>query len=443
MTPRASTTLEDVLAGRWRAPGTGAAPEIPIASLVLRDSLAGAEAELLAPLDLGGHLAVVADPDTYDALGQRVVQAIDAHPGLRSEAVILDSPHADEATVAEVRRRTVHADALVAVGAGTLNDLAKYAAYLDGRPFAVFATAASMNGYTSSTAAITDANGMKRSLPAQSPRGLFMDLSVLAAAPAFLSRAGLGDCLCRSTAQVDWLMSHLLRDTFYDDSPFALQETDEAVLLAQAEGVGRGDRDAIDALVRVLTLCGLGVLYSGTSHHGSMGEHMISHYIDMFAGEAHPGTLHGHQVGVAAVSMARLQRTLLTRDRPPHLHPTGIDPQALRRRYGDAIAEDCLAQWRRKALDPAEAERLNTLLEARWESLRKRLLAKSLPAETLSDALAVAGAANTADGLGLDRGFYRQTLGHAREIRDRFTFLDIAGDSGELAGFAAAEAGAA
>ena len=443
MTATVSTTLEDVLAGRWRAPGSGAAPDIPIDSLVLRDSLAGAEAELLAPLGLGGHLAVVADRDTYDALGQRVVAAIAAHPGLHADTVILDTPHADEATVAEVRRRTARADALVAVGAGTLNDLAKYAAYLDGRPYAVFATAASMNGYTSSTAAITDTAGMKRSLPAQTPRGLFLDLSVLAAAPAFLSRAGLGDCLCRATAQVDWLMSHLLRDTFYDESPFALQETDEAALLARAEGVGRGDRDAIDALVRVLTLCGLGVLYTGTSHHGSMGEHMISHYIDMFAGAAHPGTLHGHQVGVAAVSMARLQRTLLARERPPRLHPTGIDPEALRRRYGPAIGEDCLVQWRRKALDPAEAERLNTLLEARWDALRERLLAKSLPAETLSATLDAAGAASTVDGLGLERGFYRQTLGHAREIRDRFTFLDIASDAGGLDAFAAAEAGAA
>ena len=58
------------------------------------------------------------------------------------------------------------ADALVAVGSGTINDLCKYAAAQDGKPYAVFATAPSMNGYTSKNAAIT-VDGHKKSLPAR------------------------------------------------------------------------------------------------------------------------------------------------------------------------------------------------------------------------------------------------------------------------------------
>jgi glycerol dehydrogenase-like iron-containing ADH family enzyme len=67
-----------------------------------------------------------------------------------------------------------------------------------------------MNGYASMNAAIT-VDGNKKSLPAASPQGVFMDLTVLAGAPARMIRAGLGDALCRSTAQADWLLSrHLL-----------------------------------------------------------------------------------------------------------------------------------------------------------------------------------------------------------------------------------------
>ena len=38
---------------------------------------------------------------------------------------------------------------------------------------------------------------------------------MLAAAPPRLIRAGLGDSACRSTAQADWLLSHMLLDRPY------------------------------------------------------------------------------------------------------------------------------------------------------------------------------------------------------------------------------------
>ncbi|MBK1696405.1 sn-glycerol-1-phosphate dehydrogenase [Rhodovibrio salinarum] len=432
-----SHTLEDVLAGRWLTPATGTAPTIPIDSLVLERSLDGAEADLLAPLDLGRRLAIVCDPNTYTALGQRVERALTGR--WHVDLVLLDDPHADQATVETLRHRTAEADALVAVGSGTINDLCKYATLRDGRPFVVFATAASMNGYTSTTAAITDGRGVKRSLPAHAPRGLFMDLEVMAAAPSFLTRSGLGDCLCRSTAQVDWLMSHLLRDTHYDDSPFVLQAADEAVLLERADRLETGDLEAVDALVRVLTLCGLGVLYTGTSHHGSMSEHLISHFIDMFAGDAHPGTLHGHQVGVAAVSMARLQRRILMRATPPEVAPTAIDAEALTQRYGAEISASCLEQWRSKALDAEGAQEVNRRLRADWDALRERLLAHSLPGERLEATLRSCGAPVRGTELGLEPDFYERAIRHAREIRDRWSILDLAGDAGELDAFAMEE----
>ena len=61
----------------------------------------------------------------------------------------------DEETVARIGERTRHADGVVAVGSGVLNDSCKHATFLDGRPYAVFGTAASMNGYGASTASVT------------------------------------------------------------------------------------------------------------------------------------------------------------------------------------------------------------------------------------------------------------------------------------------------
>ena len=109
------------------------------------------------------------------------------------------SPHPDLATVGLLRAATATADALVAIGSGTINDLCKYTAARTGKPYVVFATAPSMNGYTSMNAAIT-VDGHKKSLPATAPLGVFIDLGIFAKAPLRMIQSGLGDSLCRWTA---------------------------------------------------------------------------------------------------------------------------------------------------------------------------------------------------------------------------------------------------
>src|SRR6476620_10516743 len=128
--------------------------------------------------------------------------------------------------------------------------------------------------------------------------------------------------------------------------------------MARAPGLAKGDIEAVGFLHRVLTLCGFGVSFTGMSNHGSMGEHQISHYIDCFAGDRHPGTRHGQQVGVATLTMARLQQRLLAMPRPPQVRATKIDLADMKRRMGPA-AVDCLEQLRMKALDDAAAHALN------------------------------------------------------------------------------------
>jgi glycerol-1-phosphate dehydrogenase [NAD(P)+] len=50
----------------------------------------------------------------------------------------------------------------------------------------------------------------------------------------------------------------------------------------------------------------------------------------------------------------------------------------------------------------------------------------------LERVLAKAGAPRIPEDLGWSRDFYRQAVRHARKIRNRYTFLDLAGDSGAL-----------
>lgn len=419
------------VAGRYSDPATGRPVHCPIRVVAIENSLDGAEAELVARAGLAGTLAVVADPATHAALGARVQRALRG-----SRSIVLAQPRSDAETVAALRDRVGFADGLVAVGSGTLNDLVKAVAHATGRPAAVFATAASMNGYTTSTVSLTR-GGFKVSEKATAPVGVFFDLDVLLAAPPRLAAAGLGDSLCRSPAQIDWRLADRLLGTGYSETPFDLQKADEPALLRGAAGLRAGDRAAMRALVHILVLTGLGVCVTGTSHHGSMGEHLISHYVDMLA-RPHPGTLHGEQVGVASLVMRRLQDRVLRAEHPPKLRPLPIDTDALRRRYGPA-AEACAAELAAKALDGAACDRLNTWLEAHWQELRTELAEVAIPPDVLRSVLAAAGAPTSGAELGLPAPFWREAIRHAREVRNRFSMLDIAAHARLLDDFVAGE----
>lgn len=430
--------IDEICAGHWLNPLTGKCfPPTDYDSIVFSASLTGREAELVVSLGLTGPFVVVSDQNTHTIMGERVAKTLSGL-GEVSE-IILDHPHANMATIRDLSEKLKPFSGIVAVGSGTINDIVKYASFQNGQKYCVFGTAGSMNGYTSSTASVTLDSGLKASLPAQVPSGFFVDLEVCAAAPAWLNAAGFGDCLCRSVAQIDWWMSHRTLDTVYRHEPFLMEIPDEVQLMQQAEGIAKGDIKAVGCLFRVLTLCGLGVNVTGTSNHGSMGEHQISHYIDCFAGDRHPGTLHGQQVGVTTLTMARIQQHFLENDAPPEITPTRIDSANMVSRMGPQVAAQCEVHYRKKAFDTEKADRFNQRVEKIWPRLREECLEIVIPVENLQNWLAAASGPTSARSLKLPVDFYREAVKHAHEMRDRFSFADIACDSGALGDLAAQE----
>ncbi len=433
----ANDAISELLAGTWRDPETGMPVGVPVQSIVLAESLAGIETELVGRLALGRRFAVVSDPATHEVLGARVESAV-ASLGAIESIRLPDRPHPDDATAAKLRAATAAADALIAVGSGTINDLCKYVAAQDGKPYAVFGTAPSMNGYTSGNAAITVA-GLKKSLPARAPAGVFLDLGVLAAAPARMIRSGLGDSLCRPTAQADWLLSHLLRGTAYREAPFALLAEDESALFDGAATLMAGDLTAMRRLARTLVLSGLGMGIAGGSYSASQGEHLISHYVEMVGAPGSKESFHGEQIGVTTLTLARLQERILARDEAPVLRPTAIDADDVLAHFGPETGAACLREFAAKALSPADADSLNERLALQWSTLRRRISDIHRSSTSLARTLAAAGAPTRPADLGWPAEFYRTALRRARQIRSRYTFLDLAGDAGLLESFAAGE----
>jgi glycerol-1-phosphate dehydrogenase [NAD(P)+] len=166
-----------------------------------------------------------------------------------------------------------------------------------------------------------------------------------------------------------------------------------------------------------------------------MAEHMLSHYIDMFAGDAHPGSHHGEQVGVATLAMNRLQHAVLDRDEPPVLKPTVVDRPAIEARFGPELASTCLEQFEVKRFEWNKVNRLNQKMADDWTRLTGEFRPLMLPSEQIEDSLRRVAAPTSATELGVPVPFWRDAIRYARFTRDRFSMLDIADDAGELDAF--------
>lgn len=404
-----------------------------------------------------GHTSalVVGDVRTLGAAGHRVAAMLQDARIPASVCVVPDHagapPTADDEGVALVRQHIeAHRPSLVvAAGAGTINDLAKLAADHAGLPYATCPTAPSMNGYTSAIAAILS-GGVKRTVPARQAVAVFADVDVLAAAPRVLRLAGFGDLCSKPFSNGDWYLGHALLDEYWCPVPAELLDASFRALLDHARGIGEGSRHAVQQLTETLLLSGFSMALAGSSSPASGGEHLLSHYWDMVehAAGRPVRALHGLQVGVATVLTGRLYEQLLAQpaDRidVDTLVTRGAQTPEERERevrgrhplLPTAIVDEVVEQALAKHRSPDERRALLERLVARWPQICAHIGAGGVTAATIESALRTAGAPVNAFALGIDATTLGDTIKVARDIRSRFTVLDLAEELALLDPFA-------
>lgn len=382
---------------------------------------------------------VIADPNTRAAAGDGPVRGL-RDAGKQIEEIVYEDAHLDATQEAgdALVRRSGDADFYVAIGSGTLSDLAKYAGDVRKKPVLLYPTAASMNGYTSAIVALK-VKGLKRTLPCRPAVGIFANPEVAATAPRAMAAAGVGDYLSKCSSSTDWRAAHLLRGGYFCERPREFFEGTQERLLEAAPGVGRGEAEAVGAVLEALLLSGLSMVVAGSSAPASGGEHLISHYLDMKS--ALYGTandLHGTQVGVATVYCLGLWERVLA------LEPEALDAEALVSKqpseaevralihedWGAEVGAEVQAQWDQKGLS---ADALVAEIGAFKELLRTRraeLGCDLLPAARVAEAIQAAGGPVNAEAMGASVTEYDKALRRARYLRNRFTILDLAAELG-------------
>ncbi|HEX2580447.1 MAG TPA: iron-containing alcohol dehydrogenase [Dongiaceae bacterium] len=393
--------------------------------IIRRASLAGDEHALLTMAKLGPTVLMVSDDASYGALGMRVAENLQARMRCRSMR-IHGRALAIESNAGKIIDLAHNTDALIAVGSGTVNDLVKYAAHALGKPYGVFATASSMNGYASRTASLT-VDGHKKTLPATLPRAVWADMEVLRRAPLRLTQAGIGDTLAIAVAQCDWLLSHFLLGTPYDPEPFAIIRAQgrEEKLFATIPDLLSGNYEAHLNLFDVLTWTGIAMNVAGGSYPASQSEHLLVHYLDMFGDKTHG--FHGEEVAHAVNAMSALWDEFLARE-TLRLRPDTVTREDFIRMFGEVLGPQCWAEFEPKRMTEKWADAINRRLATEWPAIRDHIKQFHRPHSEVRRIHKEMRYTYKPRGMTEDK-YYRAVL-RARFIRNRFTILDAAALSG-------------
>jgi glycerol-1-phosphate dehydrogenase [NAD(P)+] len=111
---------------------------------------------------------------------------------------------------------------------------------------------------------------------------------------------------------------------------------------------------------------------------------------------------------------------------------SAVTPAELSARFGPEAGGACWSAFARKAIDADRAVALNTRLQADWPEIRRTIHGVHRAPEVLEAALRRAHAPTRPGEIGIPEAAYREAVLHAREIRDRFTFLDLAAETGGI-----------
>ena len=316
-------------------------------------------------------------------------------------------------------------DIIVGVGAGVINDLCKFVSHKLGLPYAIVATAPSMDGYASTAAAmITD--GLKVTYFTHVPRFIVADTDILKNAPIDMVKAGFGDILGKYSALSDWKLSEMVTDEKLCPLVYSLMERSLGQVVSLAEKLLDRDEECIRTLIQALIISGIAMAFADNSRPASGAEHHIAHFFEVVGLLNGTGSMfHGTDVAYATYITALLREKAAKGNPKPSKAAFDYSSweKEIKRVYGRTAAGiidlQAKAGWHERDL----TGRINE----RWDEIRA-LLADHPSSAEIERLLNLAGL-NT-DGFIVFYGSapINDAILYSKDLKDRYTFMRLMDD---------------
>ena len=376
------------------------------------------------------QLTLVADQNTYTALGRRLEDALkDQEVGVKTVVLRGDEVIADEQYIVQVLVHAAKEDqTYLAVGSGTITDITRFVSHRTKSSFISIPTAPSVDGFTSIGAPIV-VGGLKKTFITQPPLAIFVDLPTIRSAPQRLIASGFGDMVGKFTSLADWKLGHILWDEPYDEAIAQRARTAVENCVRYAHQIGRGSEGSIRTLMEGLIESGLCMLDFGSSQPASGAEHHCSHYWEMkLLWEHRPALLHGAKVGVASILIAEeyekvkriTRQQLIQQLKDARLPDREQEVQRIRMAYGVTADDVIEAQSEFLNMSADKFDLLKQRIINQWPLVQAIAAAVPSPRE-MTDVLHEAGAETNPQALGLSDQEVKLALDYGHYLRNRFT----------------------
>lgn len=379
---------------------------------------------------------IVCDPTTYKIAAKRCCELLEAD-GTEATVHIIEHLGFDEATLGELVLALPHdADCVIAVGTGSITDLVRLLTYKLGLPGITVATGAPMDGFAASIG-IVNVNGLKCTLQAKSTEAIIGDTDILKGAPYRMTVAGFGDLIGKVSCINDWKLSHIINGEHICPKIIELVQSCVGEILKDAPKIKERDPEVLGRVMNGLVLSGAAISLYGTSRPASGAEHHMSHYWEALGDQrGEPYAMHGEQVAVGTVLSLRLAEELLTAEvdfDAAREHARGFDRSKweaeIRRAYGQAADEVISIENTAGKNEPEKVLKRIDSIEQNWDDIRAQL--KTLPPSAeLQKLLDFIGCPSRPEDIGIDRALLADTIVYSKEVRDRYTIMQLIWDLG-------------
>jgi len=297
--------------------------------VLLGENLKGKVGEVAKRLKLGERALVLYGPKTREIAGKNVKHHLRENFDVHSLTIKKASIEEVKKTVQRIKDEDIRW--VVAVGGGSIIDVAKLASFNSDIPFISFPTTASHDGIASANASIKDLNA-KTSIKAKPPIAVIADVRVIKTAPYRYLAAGVGDMISNLTAVKDWQLAHKLKGEYYSEYAASLSLMSARMVIRNADIIRMGNEESVRKVIKGLISSGVAMSIAGSSRPASGAEHLFSHALDLIAPKP---ALHGEQCGVGTIIMAylhglkwqKIRETLKKVNAPTNAYELGIDPE--------------------------------------------------------------------------------------------------------------------
>ncbi len=368
-------------------------------------------------------LVMVCDENTYEAAGKQVEELL---PDIKKVVLDPNNLHANEHGVEALKNgldAIGNVDMMIAVGSGTIHDITRYNAYQMGIPFFSVPTAASVDGFVSTVAAMTW-HGCKKSLTAVSPIVVIADTDIYKNAPLRLTASGVSDLLGKYTALADWKITHILNDEYICQEIIDLEEKALESLTASLDGLRNGDTKAYEDLMYGLLLSGIAMQMTGNSRPASGAEHHFSHLWEMEVLNDYIDFYHGEKVGVGLVLASKIYHAAADKIKEGNYtvkDAMPIEEELIRKNFvKPEMLESILDENTPNILDNIDAKKLVSCADE-----IVKIIEEIPTAEELVAMIDKVKGVKSLEDIGFDQSYQASTARLSPYVRARITFMRL------------------